>query len=59
MLWVAVNSGLSLLQLPTDAKLSYFDAEGNMQELSVGNLTKGKKVRPALRPESLCRSGID
>ncbi|GAB4817675.1 hypothetical protein N2152v2_004721 [Parachlorella kessleri] len=31
-------------KLPTDAKLSYFDAEGNMQELSVGNLTKGKKV---------------
>ena len=33
------------LQLPTDVKLSYFDAEGNMQEVTVGSLTKGKKVR--------------
>lgn len=33
------------LQLPTDVKLNYFDAEGNMQEVTVGSLTKGKKVR--------------
>lgn len=32
------------LQLPADLKLNYFDAEGNMQEITVGNLTKGKKV---------------
>lgn len=32
------------MQLPTDVKLSYFDGEGNMQEVSVGELTKGKKV---------------
>lgn len=32
------------LQLPTDVKLNYFDAEGNMQEVAVGSLTKGKKV---------------
>jgi peroxiredoxin len=33
-----------LLQLPSDVKLNYFDAEGNMQEVTVGSLTKGKKV---------------
>lgn len=33
------------LQLPQDINLSYFDAEGNMQETTVGALTKGKKVR--------------
>lgn len=32
------------LQLPGDVKLNFFDAEGNMQEVTVGNLTKGKKV---------------
>ena len=32
------------LQLPGDAKFNYFDAEGNMQEVSVEDLTKGKKV---------------
>ncbi|KAI7835532.1 hypothetical protein COHA_010578 [Chlorella ohadii] len=31
-------------KLPTDVKLNYFDAEGNMQEVTVGSLTKGKKV---------------
>jgi peroxiredoxin len=31
-------------QLPADLKFNYFDAEGNMQETTVGNLTKGKKV---------------
>lgn len=36
---------LALLpQLPADVKLNYFDAEGNMQEVAVGSLTKGKKV---------------
>lgn len=33
------------LQLPSDVKLNYFDAENNMQEVTVGSLTKGKKVR--------------
>lgn len=33
------------LQLPADAKLSYFNADGNMQEVALGTLTKGKKVR--------------
>jgi glutaredoxin-dependent peroxiredoxin len=31
-------------QLPADLKFNFFDAEGNMQEITVGNLTKGKKV---------------
>lgn len=31
-------------QLPGDAKLSYFDAENTMQEISVDELTKGKRV---------------
>lgn len=35
-------------QLPTDVKLNYFDAEGNMQEVTVGSLTKGKKVSARL-----------
>ena len=34
----------SLVQLPADLKFNFFDAEGNMQEITVGNLTKGKKV---------------
>ena len=33
-----------LLQLPGEIKLTYFNAEGNMQELTVEELTKGKKV---------------
>ncbi len=32
------------LQLPGDIKLNYFDKENNMQEISVEELTKGKKV---------------
>jgi hypothetical protein len=40
-----------VLQLPQDAKLSYFNAEGNMQEVTLGNLTKAKKVSPAGREE--------
>eukprot|EP00890_Picochlorum_soloecismus_P005476 jgi/Picsp_1/592/NSC_00589-R1_protein len=31
-------------KLPTDVTLNYFDGEGNMQEITVGDLTKGKKV---------------
>jgi peroxiredoxin len=31
-------------KLPGDVKFSYFDAEGNMQEITVDELTKGKKV---------------
>lgn len=31
-------------KLPADAKLSYFNADGNMQEVALGTLTKGKKV---------------
>ncbi|KAK9839146.1 hypothetical protein WJX74_010476 [Apatococcus lobatus] len=31
-------------KLPGDIKLAYFDAESNMQEISVEQLTKGKKV---------------
>lgn len=33
-----------LLQLPGEFKFSYFDAEGNMQDISVEELTKGKKA---------------
>ena len=33
------------LQVPGDVKLNYFDAEGNMKDISVDDLTKGKKVR--------------
>jgi hypothetical protein len=33
------------MQLPGDIKLNYFDKENNMQEISVEELTKGKKVR--------------
>jgi hypothetical protein len=39
-----VNPCLSFPQLPADVKLNFFDAEGNMQEVTVGSLTKGKKV---------------
>jgi len=31
-------------KLPSDVTLNYFDGEGNMQEITVGDLTKGKKV---------------
>lgn len=31
-------------KVPTDVKFNYFDAEGNMQDISVEDLTKGKKV---------------
>lgn len=34
-----------VLQLPGDIKLTFFDAENKMQEVSVDALTKGKKVR--------------
>ncbi len=30
--------------MPGDVKFNYFDAEGNMQDISVEDLTKGKKV---------------
>lgn len=43
------------MQLPGDIKLNYFDKENNMQEISVEELTKGKKVgcrtRTAALPE--------
>lgn len=46
--WLACGAhpslALPLPQLPADVKLNYFDAEGNMQEVTVGSLTKGKKV---------------
>lgn len=32
------------VQLPGDIKLNFFDKENNMQEISVEELTKGKKV---------------
>ena len=35
---------LPALQLPGDIKLNYFDKENNMQEISIEELTKGKKV---------------
>ncbi|DBB09326.1 hypothetical protein WJX82_007491 [Trebouxia sp. C0006] len=31
-------------KVPGDVKFNYFDAEGNMQDISVEDLTKGKKV---------------
>ena len=34
----------TLLQLPGDVTLSYFNSEGNMQEITTEELTKGKKV---------------
>lgn len=40
-----VGRGLQGEKLPADVKLNFFDGEGNMQEISVGELTKGKKVR--------------
>ena len=33
-------------QLPGDIKLNYFDKESNMQEISIEELTKGKKASP-------------
>ncbi len=36
---IAVND-----KLPSDVSLNYFDGEGNMKEITVGELTKGKKV---------------
>lgn len=36
---IAVND-----RLPSDVTLNYFDGEGNMKEITVGDLTKGKKV---------------
>ena len=42
----ASNSMIRLSQqLPMELKFSYFDPEGNMQDISVEELTKGKKVR--------------
>jgi hypothetical protein len=38
----------SALQLPGDIKLNYFDKENNMQEISIEELTKGKKVTTLL-----------
>jgi hypothetical protein len=37
------------LQLPSDVTLKFFDAEGNMQEITTGDLTKGKKVGGRVR----------
>lgn len=52
---LATLSPLCCLQLPGDVKLAYFDAESNMQEISVEQLTKGKKVgmREHLIPSAL------
>lgn len=36
---IAVND-----RLPSDVTLNFFDGEGNMKEITVGDLTKGKKV---------------
>lgn len=41
-------------KLPSEVKLNFFDGEGNMQEISVGELTKGKKVRGLLRHLHRC-----
>jgi len=42
-------------QLPGDIKLNYFDKENNMQEISIEELTKGKKVNgPSASTCSLC-----
>lgn len=41
----AVFHGTISLQVPGDVKFNYFDAEGNMQDISVEDLTKGKKVK--------------
>ena len=48
--WLALCTSVVLTdrlctQLPGDIKLTYFDAENKMQEVSVDDLTKGKKVR--------------
>lgn len=37
------------MQLPGDIKLNYFDKENNMQEISIEELTKGKKVNGPLQ----------
>lgn len=38
------NGVSKCLQLPSDPKFNYFDADGNMQEVKLEDLTKGKKV---------------
>ena len=50
-----VNATISTGDKLPDVKLNYFDGEGNMQEISVGELTKGKKVR--FRSTRCCGSG--
>lgn len=48
-------SRLHHVQVPTDVKFNYFDAEGNMQDISVEDLTKGKKVQMhAIAPFHCC-----
>ena len=37
----------AVFQVPGNVKLNYFDAEDNMQDISVEDLTKGKKVMSA------------
>ena len=46
----ACNRPLPITQVPGDVKFNYFDAEGNMQDISVEDLTKGKKVKLAWKP---------
>lgn len=44
--WHALHRVISACpQLPGDIKLNYFDKENNMQEISIDDLTKGKKAR--------------
>ena len=50
-----------MLQLPGDIKLNYFDKESNMQEISIEELTKGKKASPLvseMRPASVYPSSF-
>ncbi len=44
----SVSNCVRVLQLPGDIKLNYFDKENNMQEISVEELTKGKKASSLL-----------
>lgn len=45
-----------VMQLPGDIKLTFFDAENKMQEVSVDDLTKGKKVRQEMLSWLLSRA---
>ena len=46
------------MQLPGEVKFNFFDSEGNMQELTVDELTKGKKVEQSLEIPAMLHSAF-